>query len=185
MSARAAALTVRALSKGVPQENTAVGSPLVTVQPEPYCITKHPQSVTTYPGTAVSFHVETQDPNATYQWQYSTDGGTTWYDLAAFEIVGFLIPCSMQTRAIYVNPVQTPTIELATSQHDDYAQQGGQPGGDDDVVDADYEVVDPEDVEMLADLVMAAANEALRSAAKEKEERMESISGGLNIPGMF
>ena len=45
--------------------------------------------------------------------------------------------------------------------------------------------VDPEDVEMLADLVMAAANEALRSAAKEKEERMESISGGLNIPGMF
>ena len=60
------------------------------------------------------------------KWQYSTDGGTTWYDLAAFEIVGFLIPCSMQTRAIYVNPVQTPTIELATSQHDDYAQQGGQ-----------------------------------------------------------
>ena len=60
------------------------------------------------------------------KWQYSTDGGTTWYDLAAFEIVGFLIPCSMQTRAIYVNPVKTPTIELATSQHDDYAQQGGQ-----------------------------------------------------------
>ena len=60
------------------------------------------------------------------KWQYSTDGGTTWYDLAAFEIVGFLIPCSMQTRAIYVNTVQTPTIELATSQHDDYAQQGGQ-----------------------------------------------------------
>ncbi len=60
------------------------------------------------------------------KWQYSTNGGTTWYDLAAFEIVGFLIPCSMQTRAIYVNPVQTPTIELATSQHDDYAQQGGQ-----------------------------------------------------------
>jgi len=60
------------------------------------------------------------------KWQYSTDRGTTWYDLAAFEIVGFLIPCSMQTRAIYVNPVQTPTIELATSQHDDYAQQGGQ-----------------------------------------------------------
>ena len=78
MSASAAALTVRALSKGVPQENTAVGSPLVTVQPEPYCITKHPQSVTTYPGTAVSFHVETQDPNATYQWQYSKL--TKWYN---------------------------------------------------------------------------------------------------------
>lgn len=47
------------------------------------------------------------------------------------------------------------------------------------------EVVDPEDVEMLSDLVMAATNEALRTAAKEKEERMEAISGGLNIPGMF
>ena len=52
-------------------------------------------------------------------------------------------------------------------------------------VEIQPEVVDPEDVEMLADLVMAAANEALRAAAKEKEERMESISGGLNIPGMF
>ena len=52
-------------------------------------------------------------------------------------------------------------------------------------VEIQPEVVDPEDVEMLSDLVMAAANEALRSAAKEREERMESISGGLNIPGMF
>ena len=52
-------------------------------------------------------------------------------------------------------------------------------------VELQPEVVDPEDVEMLADLVMAAANEALRTAAKEKEEKMESISGGLNIPGMF
>ena len=52
-------------------------------------------------------------------------------------------------------------------------------------VEIQPEVVDPDDVEMLGDLVMAAANEALRAAAKEKEERMESISGGLNIPGMF
>ena len=44
---------------------------------------------------------------------------------------------------------------------------------------------DPEDVEMLSDLVMAAANEAIRAAAKEKEDKMETISGGLNIPGMF
>ena len=52
-------------------------------------------------------------------------------------------------------------------------------------VEIEPEVVDPDDVEMLSDLVMAAANEALRAAAKEKEERMDSISGGLNIPGMF
>ena len=52
-------------------------------------------------------------------------------------------------------------------------------------VDISPDVVDPEDVEMLSDLVMAAANEALRAASKEKEDKMESISGGLNIPGMF
>ena len=52
-------------------------------------------------------------------------------------------------------------------------------------IDIKPEVVDPEDVEMLSDLIIAAANEALRTAAKEKEEKMETISGGRNIPGMF
>lgn len=52
-------------------------------------------------------------------------------------------------------------------------------------VEISPEVVDPDDIEMLSDLIMAAANEAIRSAAKEKEDKMESISGGLNIPGMF
>jgi DNA-binding YbaB/EbfC family protein len=52
-------------------------------------------------------------------------------------------------------------------------------------VEIQPEVVDPDDVEMLGDLLMAAANEALRTAAKEKEEKMEALSGGLNIPGMF
>ena len=52
-------------------------------------------------------------------------------------------------------------------------------------VEISPEVVDPEDVEMLADLVMAATNEALRTATMEKEEKMDTISGGLNIPGLF
>jgi DNA-binding YbaB/EbfC family protein len=47
------------------------------------------------------------------------------------------------------------------------------------------EVVDPEDVEMLSDLITAAVNEALRAATTEKAERMEKISGGLNVPGIF
>lgn len=47
------------------------------------------------------------------------------------------------------------------------------------------EVVDPEDVEMLSDLVIAAVNEALRAAANDKSERMEKLSGGLNMPGLF
>ncbi|UZT83083.1 YbaB/EbfC family nucleoid-associated protein [Caproicibacterium sp. BJN0003] len=47
------------------------------------------------------------------------------------------------------------------------------------------EVIDPEDAEMLSDLVTAAVNEALRAAIKDKNERMEALSGGLNVPGMF
>ena len=46
-------------------------------------------------------------------------------------------------------------------------------------------VIDPEDPEMLGDLVTAAVNEALRAAAQEKEERMSALSGGMNIPGLF
>lgn len=47
------------------------------------------------------------------------------------------------------------------------------------------EVVDPEDVEMLSDLIIAAVNEALRTAAADKNQRMEALSGGLNVPGIF
>lgn len=47
------------------------------------------------------------------------------------------------------------------------------------------EVVDPEDIEMLTDLITAAANEALRVASTEKEEVMTKISGGLSMPGLF
>ena len=52
-------------------------------------------------------------------------------------------------------------------------------------VDIKPEVVDPEDVEMLSDMIIAAANEALRAASTEKNERMEKLSGGLNVPGLF
>ena len=47
------------------------------------------------------------------------------------------------------------------------------------------DVVDPEDAEMLADLVMAAVNEANRAAAKDSEAKMGSVTGGMNIPGLF
>ena len=52
-------------------------------------------------------------------------------------------------------------------------------------IDISPDVVDKDDIEMLSDLIIAATNEALRSAANEKEEAMEKLSGGLNIPGMF
>ena len=49
----------------------------------------------------------------------------------------------------------------------------------------DPKAVDPEDVEMLQDLVMAAVSEALKQSQKMAEEEMGKITGGLNIPGLF
>lgn len=47
------------------------------------------------------------------------------------------------------------------------------------------EVVDPEDTEMLADLVMAAVNEAQRRATQDAEEKMGKVTGGMNLPGLL
>ena len=47
------------------------------------------------------------------------------------------------------------------------------------------EVIDPDDAEMLSDLIIAAVNEAIRKANDDKTAKMESITGGLNLPGMF
>lgn len=51
-------------------------------------------------------------------------------------------------------------------------------------IEIDPSVVDPEDVEMLQDLVMAAVNEALRKAEEFASKEMGKVTGGLNIPGM-
>lgn len=47
------------------------------------------------------------------------------------------------------------------------------------------EVVDPEDIEMLQDLVLSAVNEALRSADEMAGSKMSQLTGGMNIPGLF
>jgi len=47
------------------------------------------------------------------------------------------------------------------------------------------DVVDPEDVEMLQDLVMAAVNEAVKQSQKMIQEEMGKVTGGMNIPGLF
>jgi DNA-binding YbaB/EbfC family protein len=49
----------------------------------------------------------------------------------------------------------------------------------------DPEVVDPEDVEMLQDLILAAINEAMETANKLASDKMSSITGGMNIPGLM
>ena len=47
------------------------------------------------------------------------------------------------------------------------------------------EAVDPDDVEMLQDLVLAAVNEALRTASETMEREMSKLTGGMSMPGLF
>lgn len=48
----------------------------------------------------------------------------------------------------------------------------------------DREVVNPDDIDMLQDLVTAASNEALRRAQQMVNEEIGKVTGGLNIPGL-
>ncbi len=52
-------------------------------------------------------------------------------------------------------------------------------------VKIEKEVVDPEDVEMLEDLVRAACNEAVRKGRDMVAEEMKKLTGGMNIPGLM
>ena len=47
------------------------------------------------------------------------------------------------------------------------------------------EAVDPDDVEMLQDMVIAAVNEAMRTADNDAAENMSRLTGGLNLGGLF
>ena len=51
-------------------------------------------------------------------------------------------------------------------------------------IEIEKEVVDPDDVEMLQDLVMAAINDALAKAQEMVSTEMGKLTGGLNIPGL-
>jgi len=52
-------------------------------------------------------------------------------------------------------------------------------------IQVEKEVVDPEDVEMLQDLIVAAVNEALSRSQAMVNEEMNKLTGGMNIPGMM
>ncbi len=52
-------------------------------------------------------------------------------------------------------------------------------------IDIDPEVVDPDDVEMIQDLVLAAVNDALAKSQEMVSGEMGKLTGGMNIPGMF
>ena len=52
-------------------------------------------------------------------------------------------------------------------------------------IEIDKDAVDPEDVDMLEDMVLAAVNEALRGVGEASSSRLNSITGGMNIPGLM
>ncbi|PIP39419.1 MAG: YbaB/EbfC family nucleoid-associated protein [Desulfobacterales bacterium CG23_combo_of_CG06-09_8_20_14_all_51_8] len=52
-------------------------------------------------------------------------------------------------------------------------------------VHIEKEVVDPEDVEMLQDLILAAVNEALVQSQKMVSDEMSKLTGGMSIPGLM
>ena len=85
--------------------------------------------------------------------------------------------------------MQTLQEELAVAEYS--ASSGG--GAVDVTVNGSHEVkkvtikpevVDPEDVELLEDMLIAALNEAMRKADETAEREMGKITGGINIPGM-
>lgn len=51
-------------------------------------------------------------------------------------------------------------------------------------IDIEPEVIDPDDIEMLQDLILAAVNQALRESQAMMTDEMSKLTGGLKIPGM-
>ena len=51
-------------------------------------------------------------------------------------------------------------------------------------VKLDKDAVDPDDVEMLEDMLLAAINEAMRKIDEDSEKELSAVTGGLNIPGL-
>ena len=52
-------------------------------------------------------------------------------------------------------------------------------------IKVEKEVVNPEDVEMLQDLIVAAVNAALKKAQEMVSEEMKKLTGGMNLPGLM
>jgi DNA-binding YbaB/EbfC family protein len=52
-------------------------------------------------------------------------------------------------------------------------------------IEIEKEVVDPEDVEMLQDLILAAVNDALEKSQEMVSNEMSKLTGGMNMPGLY
>ena len=47
------------------------------------------------------------------------------------------------------------------------------------------EVVDPDDIEMLEDMILVAVNDAIKKVDEASQSKMNQLTGGMNIPGLF
>lgn len=102
-----------------------------------------------------------------------------------------------QSRAAMLQQVQKAQEDMQTlqTQLEETEHEGSAAGGQVTVVaDGKHrvkkitispEVVDPEDTEMLEDLVCVAVNNAIEKASSDYDEKMSAITGGLNIPGLL
>ncbi len=52
-------------------------------------------------------------------------------------------------------------------------------------IELDPSTVDPDDVDMLEDLILVAVKEGIKKSKELEEEEMSRVTGGLNLPGMF
>ncbi len=52
-------------------------------------------------------------------------------------------------------------------------------------IDIKPEIVDPDDIETLSDVIIAAVNEAIKKADAVRESEMSKLTGGINMPGLF
>ena len=52
-------------------------------------------------------------------------------------------------------------------------------------IDIQPEIVDPDDIETLSDILVAAVNEAIKRVENTNSEEMDKITKGMNMPGMF
>ena len=107
------------------------------------------------------------------KWQYSTNG-QNWYDLAAFEIVGFLIPRSMQVRAIYESNVTEPQLELQSSNYlEPYTYNGQTYKMDNILFQMDYKL--PDGYKLIDAGIRMGDNAGI--SYYEQKERRYSLDG--------
>ena len=94
--------------------------------------------------------------------------------------------CGSQAEAeTYAREVAIEEYESYGGYHGLYTWDSMRQEIADDEYDGDIEAVDPEDVEMLQDMIIAAVNEALRAADVDSANNMSRLTGGLNLGGLF